>query len=85
MLVFTGQANVYLIRERRHLWDSLPSQWLMLSTLVDVILVSLLATRGILVPAIKPVLVLGLLMAVAVYVFALDFLKIFTFKYFDLH
>jgi H+-transporting ATPase len=85
MLVFTGQANVYLVRERRHLWNSLPSQWLALSTLADVVIVSLLATRGILVPAIKPMLVLGLLMAVAVYMFVLDFLKIFTFKYFDLH
>ena len=25
MLVFTGQVNVYLVRERHHFWNSLPS------------------------------------------------------------
>ena len=29
MLVFTGQGNVYLVRERRHFWRSRPSRWLL--------------------------------------------------------
>ena len=28
MLVFTGQGNVYLVRERNRLWYSMPSRWL---------------------------------------------------------
>ena len=30
MLVFTGQGNVYLVRERNRLWHSLPSRWLII-------------------------------------------------------
>ena len=29
ILVFTGQATVYLVRERRHLWASRPSTWML--------------------------------------------------------
>jgi H+-transporting ATPase len=84
MLVFTGQANVYLVRERQHLWASLPSQWLILSTVVDIVIVSLLATQGILMVAISPILVAGLFVAVAVYLIGLDFLKIAVFRYMDI-
>jgi H+-transporting ATPase len=45
MLVCTGQGNVYLVRERRPAWHSLPSRWLLLSSLLDIMGVSLLATR----------------------------------------
>jgi H+-transporting ATPase len=48
MLVATGQATVYLVRERRHLWASRPSTWMLAATAVDVVVVALLAERGIL-------------------------------------
>src|SRR5579863_53696 len=53
MLVFTGQGNVYLVRERNRLWHSPPSRWLALSSLADILVVSILATRGILMEAIS--------------------------------
>jgi H+-transporting ATPase len=84
MLVFTGQANVYLVRERRHVWSSRPGRWLMISTVVDVIVVSILATQGILMVSINLELVAGLLVAVSGYLVALDFLKFSVFARFKL-
>jgi H+-transporting ATPase len=79
MLVFTGQANVYLVRERGHFWRSHPSFWLALSTIVDVIVVSLLAVQGILMAAIPPVLVAAVLGTAIIYMVVLDFLKVWLF------
>jgi H+-transporting ATPase len=82
MLVFTGQANVYVVRERQHLWHSLPSKWLILSTIIDVIAVSLLASQGILMVAIDPRFVFGLLGLVGIYTLVVDLLKVATFRSF---
>ncbi len=84
MLVFTGQANVYLVRERRHLWASLPSRWMLVSTVVDVAIVSFLAAQGILMAAIDPALIAGLLVLVLIYLVGLDFLKLRLFTYLKL-
>lgn len=85
MLVFSGQGTVYLVRERYHFWRSWPSRWLMLSSFLDIVLVSILATQGILMAAISPALVAGLMILVVVYLTALDFLKIRVFRYVGLH
>jgi H+-transporting ATPase len=66
MLVFTGQATVYLVRERGWLWSSRPATLLLAATACDVVAVTVLATRGILMPAVPlgPVLaVLGVAVA----------------------
>jgi len=76
MLVFTGQGNVYLVRERRHFWRSLPSRWLLLASLLDILAVSWLAHRGILMAAIPLPLIAGLLVVVAGYLVLVDFIKV---------
>ncbi|MEJ2398180.1 MAG: plasma-membrane proton-efflux P-type ATPase [Gammaproteobacteria bacterium] len=81
MLVFTGQGNVYLVRERRHLWHSRPGHWLVLASLLDIIVVSLFASFGILMTPISPLLVLALLVVVVVYLLLLDFVKIRIFRH----
>jgi len=48
-LVFSGQAILYVVRERRHLWSSRPSTWLMVGSAADLLIISTLATRGILI------------------------------------
>jgi len=83
MLVFTGQGNVYLVRERRHFWHSRPGRWLVLASVLDIALVSVLATHGILMTAISPALVGGLLVVVVLYLVAVDFLKIHLFRFFS--
>jgi len=84
MLVFTGQGMVYLVRERRHFWNSMPGSWLLLSTFLDMILVAYFATRGILMAPIPPALVAGLLALVAGFLIGADFLKVRIFRSFKM-
>jgi H+-transporting ATPase len=81
-LVFGGQGTVYLVRERRHLWRSRPSRWMVLSSAADLLIVSVLAARGLLMVPLPPLVIGGLLGAVAVYLLLVDFLKIAIFRYF---
>ncbi len=86
MLVFTGQGNVYLVRERGHFWHSLPSRWIIIASTLDIIVVSLFATRGILMAPIDPVLIGGLLLVIVGYLVLVDFVKIRIFRRFaDIH
>jgi H+-transporting ATPase len=82
MLVFTGQGNVYLVRERNRLWHSVPGRWLILSSLVDVLVVSLMATLGILMAPLSWHLVASLLIIVLIFLFLIDGLKIRVFRRF---
>ena len=82
MLVFTGLGNVYLVRERRHFWQSRPSRWLLIATVIDIAVVSLVASQGILMAAISPALIGGLLAVAMAYLVLMDFLKIGIFRRF---
>lgn len=82
MLVFTGQGNVYLVRERNRLWHSRPSQWLMLSSVADVIVVSVMAMKGILMTAIPVHLIASLLVVVLAFLLLVDGLKVRIFRLF---
>ena len=74
-LVFTGQGTVYLVRERQHFWKSRPSKWLVLSSVADIVVVSILASRGILMEAIPLRVLFGLLIACGCYLAGIDFVK----------
>lgn len=80
LLVFSGQANVYLVRERSHFWHSRPSRWLALGTVVDVLVVSVLAIQGILMTPIPLSLVAGLFIAIIPYMGLVDMIKVPVFK-----
>jgi H+-transporting ATPase len=75
-LVFTGQGMVYLVRERGHFWNSRPGKWLLLSSVADIAVVSILATRGILMEAIRPQLLFTIMIACVFYLTLTDFLKV---------
>jgi H+-transporting ATPase len=75
VLVFTGQATVYLARDRRHLWSSRPSSYLMLATAGDLVMVGLLAHYGILMTPVGSTVVLGTLAAVVVATFVADVVR----------
>jgi H+-transporting ATPase len=84
MLVLTGQANVYLVRERRHFWQSRPGRALLMSTLGDLLVIGFMASRGILMTPL-PLSVLGLmLVAIVAYSVLLDFYKIAVFRWFHI-
>jgi len=46
-IVFGGQATLYVLRGRQHLWGLRPSVWLVLSSAADVLIISTLAVSGI--------------------------------------
>ncbi|SRR5579875_820522 len=75
-LVFTGQGTVYLVRERSHFWHSIPSGWLLLSSIGDIVAVSALAIGGILMAPLSPAVVGLVLGSCVAYLFLLDFVKV---------
>jgi H+-transporting ATPase len=79
MLVFTGQAVVYTVRERHHFWSSFPNKWMLIGTFFDLIVVILLAIKGILMTPIDFKAVLFVFGAVLVFLPLLDFLKLKVF------
>ena len=74
-LVFSGQATVYLVRERRHFYKSRPGFYLMLATLGDLIAVTLMAYFGILMAPISLIYIASLLFGTFIYMVILDFIK----------
>ncbi|MDE2229586.1 MAG: HAD-IC family P-type ATPase [Alphaproteobacteria bacterium] len=78
-LVFSGQAAFYVVRERRWLWSSWPSRWVVLSSIADVTIISALATRGWLMSPLPLSLVGAVLAASVVLAFVLDTVKRFAF------
>jgi H+-transporting ATPase len=75
-LVFTGQGMVYLVRERQHFWESAPSRWMILSSIMDVAVVCLMSVRGILMAPLPSAVIASVILACALYLIALDFLKV---------
>jgi H+-transporting ATPase len=81
-LVFSGQATVYLVRERGHFWGAPPGRSLIASTIADLLVIGLLATRGWLMAPVAPATI-GLLAGLAVvYLAAADVLKTRVFRRF---
>jgi hypothetical protein len=76
---------MYLVRERRHFCQSRPSRWLVLSSCADILIGGFLASRGILMAAIGPVLITGLWALVVIFPTLADFLRIRIFRLFALH
>jgi H+-transporting ATPase len=76
VLVFGGQATVYAIRERRHLWDSRPSLVLGVSSIADIAIASTLAVAGIAMTSLPVSIVVGTLAAAAIFAFILDLVKV---------
>lgn len=85
MLVFTGQGTVYMVRERKNFWHSRPSNWLLGSTIIDIIVICFMAWKGILMSPLTPSVIFGTLTLIAGFLFLLDFLKIRIFRYYHVH
>ena len=83
-LVLSGQLTVYLVREQHHFWRSRPSRWLLISSIADVVIVSLMATQGWLMAAIPMSLVAALLFLGLIYLVGADFLKVRIFHRFQI-
>jgi H+-transporting ATPase len=84
ILVFSGQFTVYMVRERDHFWTSRPGKWLLTSSFFDILIVSLISWRGILVSPIPASFVLLALIITFAWMAALDQVKNVVFRKYHL-
>jgi len=78
-IVFGNQATTYTNRERRHLWSSRPSYWLIISSLADLLIASTLAIGGIAMKPLPAMMVACTLAGAVVFAFLMDFVKVAVF------
>jgi H+-transporting ATPase len=83
-LVFSGQAVFYVARERQHLWSSRPGKWLIISSAVDLALISLLAINGVLMKPLVIAIVASLFAAAIIFSLRLDSVKVVLFRRFKI-
>jgi H+-transporting ATPase len=75
VIVFGNQAATYAIRERRRLWSSRPSFWLVGSSVADIVIASTLAASGIFMTPLPIFVVAGTLAAALAFAFVVDAAK----------
>jgi H+-transporting ATPase len=76
VLVFGNQALLYAIRERRHMWHSKPSTWVLAASAADIAIVSALAVSGTLMAALPWRLLVAVFIAAAGFALILDQIKL---------
>jgi H+-transporting ATPase len=77
-LVFGSQAVLYVVREPRRLWSSVPSGWVVLASSLDVAIVFLLAVSGTLMAPLPWPVLASVLAATSVFALFLDQIKLFV-------
>src|ERR1700685_3553502 len=80
VIVFGNQATTYTNRERRHMWSSRPSFWLVLSSVADLLIASTLAIGGIAMTPLPLLVVAAMLAAAIAFALILDFVKVPVFR-----
>jgi H+-transporting ATPase len=79
-IVFGNQATTYTNRERRRLWSSRPSIWLLIASIANLFIASTLAVGGFAMTPLPAWVVAGTLVASAAFAIVLDFVKVPVFR-----
>jgi H+-transporting ATPase len=79
-IVFGNQATTYNNRERRHLWSSRPSNWVLASSGVDILIAATLSVSGIAMSPLPILVVIGTLAGAATFAVVFDFVKVPAFR-----
>jgi H+-transporting ATPase len=79
MLVFAGQGNVYVLRERGRLWHSRPAPVMLLASFCDLFLVTAFAAGGILMSPLPIWIIASLVATTVVFSLAMDTIKLAVF------
>jgi H+-transporting ATPase len=80
-LVCGNQATTYAVRARRRIWASpRPSRWLVLSSVTDLLIALVLATRGWLMMPLPVWAVSSVLAGAIAFAFVLDVVKVSAFR-----
>ncbi|MGB8010208.1 MAG: HAD-IC family P-type ATPase [Terriglobales bacterium] len=80
VIVFGNQATMYTNRTRQRLWSTCPSRWLVLSSVADLLIASMLAKRGIAMAPMPLFVMAGTLLGAAAFAFIVDILKVPVFN-----
>jgi H+-transporting ATPase len=80
LIVFGNQATMYVNRSRQSPWSTRPSSWLVLSSVVDLLIASTLANRGIAMAPLPLLVMVGTLLGAAGFAFMVDIVKVPVFK-----
>jgi H+-transporting ATPase len=75
LLVLAGQANIYVLRERGHFWQSHPARVMLLASWADLAIVTYLAAEGLLMTSLQLVIIGGLFVTTIGYAMGLDLVK----------
>jgi H+-transporting ATPase len=79
-LIVSAQATIIMTRVRDHFWSFAPSRYVAAVTIGDVVVASVFAIWGIMMAAVPAVFVVGILGAVLVAVFLLDYVKMWFYR-----
>ncbi|MGD0024256.1 MAG: HAD-IC family P-type ATPase, partial [Xanthobacteraceae bacterium] len=74
-VLFGSQGLIYVLRERRHIWSSMPSKWVFASSAADIGIVAVLALSGTLMEPLPWRLLLAVFVAAAAFALILDQIK----------
>jgi H+-transporting ATPase len=80
-IVFGNQATTYNNRERRRLWSSRPSKWVLASSGVDILIAATLSLTGIAMSPLPILIVFGTLAGAAAFAVVIDFVKVPAFRH----
>lgn len=75
-LVFGNQAVMYVLRERRDMWASRPSNWILASSAIDIAIVLALALSGTLMAPLPARVIAAIFVAAIGFAFILDRIKL---------
>lgn len=84
MFIFTSQFRVYIVRERRHFWDSRPSRTLLISSIAAMVVFVLLSIFGIAIAKLTVYQVLFVLGFSALFTLGIELPKHYAFRKFGL-
>jgi H+-transporting ATPase len=80
--VFSAQAVFYVLRDRRHMWSSRPSIWIILSSVMEMSTIGTLAALGIFMAPLPLKVVLGIFATCLVFSFSVEGLRTLLFRRF---
>jgi H+-transporting ATPase len=79
-LIYGGEAVLYNVRERQHLWHSVPSRWVIAASVADIVIISVLAIRGLAMHTLPTTDVACVFGAAVAFALLLDVAKVPLFK-----
>jgi H+-transporting ATPase len=79
-LVWGGEGALYALRERQRPWNSIPSRWVIVALIGDVLFIPTLAICGLAMKSLSIAVVISVLAAAVLFTFLRDLVKVPVFR-----